>query len=280
MNDHELARKLARETGALLIGLREHAKTFNLDPNRSQSSLPEESAGSNLDNSLGEVLGNEGDQVAHDYLMKQFSLHRPEDVVLSEEGDLDVDRLGASRVWIIDPLDGTAQYSTGGTDFAVHVALWEASSKNPSKISVASVAVPARNELWSMDEPVQSYSPKGEPIRILVSRSRPPRDVASIASALQEKFPERGEVQIVPMGSVGTKVGAILSGAADVYFNSDGFFEWDLAAPLGIACHNRLSVTDCDGSEIELNKINLRVKDILICRPELTETIVSALKPR
>lgn len=276
MNDHELARKLARETGALLVGLREHAKTFNLDPDKSKTSLTEESLG----NVLGDVLGDEGDQVAHDYLLEQFSLHRPQDVVLSEEGDLNVDRSGASRVWIIDPLDGTAQYSTGGNDFAVHVALWDASSKSPSKICVASVAVPARNELWSMDEPVHRYLPKSEPIRIFASRSRPPREIASVANALREQFPERGEVQIVPMGSVGAKVGAILSGQGDVYFNSDGFYEWDLAAPLGVACHNGLTVTDCDGNEIELNKLNLRVKDILICRPELTETIVSALKPR
>ena len=276
MNDHELARKLARETGALLVGLREHAKTFNLNSDKSESSLTQESLG----NVLGDVLGDEGDQVAHDYLLEQLLLHRPQDVVLSEEGDLDVDRLGASRVWIIDPLDGTAHYSSGGTDFAVHVALWDASSKTPSKICAASVAVPARNELWSMDEPVQRYSPKGEPIRILVSRTRPPREIASVANALQEQFPERGEVQIVPMGSVGAKVGAILSGQGDVYFNSGGFYEWDLAAPLGIACHNGLTVTDCDGNEIELNKSNLRVADILICRPELTAAIVSALKTR
>jgi 3'(2'), 5'-bisphosphate nucleotidase len=256
MNDHELARKLARETGTLLMGLRDHAET------------------------LSHVLGDEGDQIAHDYLLEQLTLHRPQDVVLSEEGDLEVSRLGAQRVWILDPLDGTAQYSIGGTDFAIHVALWDASSTSPGKISVASVCVPARKELWSMDEPIHRYVPKGEPIRILVSRSRPPREIASVVSALQDEFPERGEVHIIPMGSVGAKVGAILSGQANVYFNSGGFYEWDLAAPLGIACHNGLSVTDCDGSPIELNKVNLRVKDILICRPELTATIVSALKTR
>jgi 3'(2'), 5'-bisphosphate nucleotidase len=131
-----------------------------------------------------------------------------------------------------------------------------------------------------MDEPVQRYLPKDEPIRILVSRSRPPRELASVVNALQAQFPERGEVEIIAMGSVGAKVGAILSGQGDVYFNSGGFYEWDLAAPLGIACHNGLTVTDCAGNEIELNKSNLRVSDILICRPELTDTIVTALKTR
>jgi 3'(2'), 5'-bisphosphate nucleotidase len=265
MNDHELARKLARETGALLIGLRNHAASLSMGEDETHSALAEE------------VLGSEGDRVAHDYLMDQFSSHRPNDVVLSEEGDLEVARLSVARVWIIDPLDGTAQYSSGGDDFAVHIALWEASSQNAGQISAASVAVPARNELWSMDELAQPYELTGSPIRILVSRNRPPREIPAVEKRLEEEFPERGRVEVVPMGSVGAKVGAILAGKADAYFNTGGFYEWDLAAPLGIAVHNGLSVSDCNGNPIELNKVDLKVKDILICRPELTASIVNAL---
>lgn len=268
MNDHELARKLARETGSLLLGLRNHAASLSAGEAKTHSVLAEV------------VLGSEGDRVAHDYLMEQLSTHRPNDVVLSEEGDLEVARLNAERVWIIDPLDGTAQYSSGGDDFAVHIALWEAGSSAASQISVASVAVPARNELWSMDEPVQRYQPKGSPIRILVSRSRPPREINQVIEKLEQALPDRGKVEVIPMGSVGAKVGAILADTADVYFNSGGFYEWDLAAPLGIAVHNGLSVSDCSGKQIELNKVDLKVKDILICRPELTATIVDVLENR
>jgi 3'(2'), 5'-bisphosphate nucleotidase len=268
MNDHELARKLARETGTLLIGLRNHAASLSGSNDETHSVLAEE------------VLGSEGDRVAHDYLMEQFSSQRPNDVVLSEEGDLEVARLNAKRVWIIDPLDGTAQYSSGGEDFAVHIALWEAGSQNEGQISAASVAVPARNELWSMDELAQTYKPSGVPIRILVSRSRPPREIPAVIKKLEETFPERGRVEVIPMGSVGAKVGAILADNADVYFNSGGFYEWDLAAPLGVAVHNGLFVSDCSGNPIELNKVNLKVKDILICRPELTSVIVEALATR
>lgn len=268
MNDHELARKLARETGALLLGLRNHAASLSAGEDETHSVLAEE------------VLGSEGDRVAHDYLMEQFSSHRPNDVVLSEEGDLDVARLNAERVWIIDPLDGTAQYSSGGEDFAVHIALWEVGCQNEGRISAASVSIPARNELWSMDDLAQPYVPSGLPIRILVSRSRPPREIPVVINKLEEYFSERGRVEIIPMGSVGAKVGAILADKADAYFNSGGFYEWDLAAPLGIAVHNGLSVTDCRGKKIELNQVNLKVKDILICRPELTETIVKALETK
>lgn len=266
MNDHELARKLARETGALLVGLRNHAASLQGGEDETHSILAQE------------VLGSEGDRVAHDYLMEQFALYRPSDVVLSEEGDLEVARLNAQRVWIIDPLDGTTQYSSGSDDFAVHIALWEAGSQAPSQICVASVAVPARNELWSMDETLQHNQLNDNPIRILVSRSRPPREINSVIQKLEESFPDRGGVEVIPMGSVGAKVGAILAGKADVYFNSGGFYEWDLAAPLGVAIHNGLSVTDCSGNQVELNKVNLKVKDVLICRSEFTTTIVSALK--
>jgi 3'(2'), 5'-bisphosphate nucleotidase len=268
MNDHELARKLARETGALLVGLRNHAASLSVSEDETHSVLAEE------------VLGSEGDRVAHDYLMDQFSSLRPDDVVLSEEGDLEVTRLNAKRVWIIDPLDGTAQYSSGGEDFAVHVALWEAGTQNAGQISAASVAVPARNELWSMDELAVPYEPTGSPIRILVSRSRPPREIPAVIQKLEEAFPEKGRVEVIPMGSVGAKVGAIVAGNADVYFNSGGFYEWDLAAPLGVAVHNGLSVSDCKGNPIELNKVDLKVKDILICRPELTASIVDALETK
>ena len=268
MNDHELARKLARETGTLLMGLRNHASSLSVDEDETHSVLAEE------------VLGSEGDRVAHDYLIEQFSSHRPNDVVLSEEGDLEVARLNAARVWIIDPLDGTAQFSSGGDDFAVHIALWEAGSQNEGQISAASVAVPARNELWSMDELTQPSGSTGTPIRILVSRSRPPREISAVVKKLEAAFPERGSVEVIQMGSVGAKVGAIVAGKADVYFNSGGFHEWDLAAPLGIAVHNGLSVSDCSGNPIELNKVNLQVNDILICRPELMATIVGALETR
>jgi len=266
MNDQELARKLAQETGTLLVGLRNHAASLSGGQDETHSVLAQE------------VLGSEGDRVAHDYLMDQFASHRPNDVVLSEEGDLEVARLNAERVWIIDPLDGTAQYSSGGNDFAVHIALWEASCQNPGRISAASVAVPGRNELWSMGESIQPYQLTSSPIRILVSRSRPPREIAAVVKKLEETFPERGNVELIPMGSVGAKVGAILTNTADAYFNSGGFYEWDLAAPLGIAIHNGLSVSDCSGNQIELNKVDLKVKDILICRPELKSTILIALE--
>lgn len=265
MNDHELAQRLARETGELLLGLRDHAFSLTKVDDETRA------------NFAAEILGSEGDLVGNQYLMDQLSKHRPDDVVLSEEGDHDVARIGAKRVWIIDPLDGTSQYETGGEDFAVHIALWEAGCSAPSGISVASVAVPARNQVISMTDEVGNSTIASRPIRILVSRSRPPREISVLVAALEKNFPDRGTVEVIPMGSAGAKVAHIICGDADIYVNTGGFFEWDLAAPLGVAIHYGLSVTDCQGKPFELNQPNLKVPDVLISRPEFVEILVSTL---
>lgn len=265
MNDNELAKQLAAETGKLLVGLRNHADSLETLGDESHAALAQE------------ILGSEGDSVAHTYLLEQLTKLRPNDVVLSEEGDLEVARTSAKRIWIIDPLDGTAQYSTGGPDFAVHVALWEASSSAVTGISVAAVSVPVRNEIWTTADIPHAPKETLRPIRILVSRSRPPREISTVVGALELKYPDRGSVEVIPMGSVGAKVGAIISGEADIYFNTGGFYEWDLAAPLGVAIHYGLSVTDCRGNSIALNQTDLRVRDVLIARSEFVESIVGAL---
>jgi 3'(2'), 5'-bisphosphate nucleotidase len=265
MSDNELAKQLALKTGELLVGLRNHAHSLETLGDDSHAVLAQE------------ILGSEGDLVGHSYLLEQLTKLRPSDVVLSEEGDRNIVRAGVKRIWIIDPLDGTTQYSTGGSDFAVHVALWDAGCDTPSKISAAAVSVPMRNEIWTMaDAAISNDEPSG-PIRILVSRSRPPLEISAVVSALEFKFPERGPVEVISMGSVGAKVGAIISGEADIYFNTGGFYEWDLAAPLGVAIHHGLSVTDCQGNSIALNQPDLRVRDVLISRTEFVETVITAL---
>jgi len=84
-------------------------------------------------------------------------------------------------------------------------------------------------------------------------------------------------VQIIQMGSVGAKVSYILDGNADVYLNTGGFFEWDLAAPLGVACHHGLVVCQINGEPFAFNQVNLKLTGALICRPELQKIILKSL---
>jgi 3'(2'), 5'-bisphosphate nucleotidase len=265
MNDHELARHLAVTAGDLLSGLRQHAKTLDEGNDESLLALARE------------VLGKAGDGAGHDYLTSELAKLRPADVVLSEEGDgSDVARLDAQRVWIVDPLDGTSEYSSHRDDYAVHVALWDKASTMPSKLIAASVAVPELGVVWSMDDEPVAAPATDRPIRILVSRSRPPREIELICENLNQVFPDRG-VEVVPMGSAGAKVGNILAGEADMYINTGGFFEWDLAAPLGVAVRHGLRVFDIHGEEFTFNNPNLKLTGAIVTRPEFESIILKSI---
>ena len=115
---------------------------------------------------------------------------RPGDVVLSEEGADDPARLAARRVWIVDPLDGTREFGEPGrTDWAVHVALWDAErqptaatsppARSPSPPRDRSCPRPSRRRVRSRRRAGRGAGK----IRIVVSRSRPPRFVRNISES-------------------------------------------------------------------------------------------------
>ena len=84
-SDAELAERLAAAAGAILLDLRGKG---DLD---------------------GKALGQAGDEAANAMLCREIRAARPDDALLSEEEKDNVARCGQSRVWIVDPLDGTRE---------------------------------------------------------------------------------------------------------------------------------------------------------------------------
>ena len=227
-----------------------------------------------------------GDRQSHEFLAAELARQRPGDAVLSEEGKDDPARLSARRVWIVDPLDGTREFGEPGrTDWAVHVALWA-----DGELTAGAVALPAQGRVLSTAEPVKQpepplLPPRGAggiggssplastagPLRVLVSRSRPPQFVQDLA--------ERLGAVLVPMGSAGAKAAAVIAGEADAYVHSGGQYEWDSAAPVAVARSAGLHTSRIDGSKLAYNQASPSLPDILICRaaiaPLLLETIGS-----
>ena len=199
-DDDRLARDLASEAGRLLLAL------------RAEGGEPD-------------ALRKAGDRQSHEFLAAQLAGLRPEDAVLSEEGRDDPARLSADRVWIVDPLDGTREFGEPGrTDWAVHVALWER-----GELTAGAVALPAQGTVLSTAEPPPPPpAPEpGQPVRVLVSRTRPP--------ALLDRLAKEIELALVPLGSAGAKAAAVIRGTADAYVHSGGQYEWDSAAPVAVA---------------------------------------------
>lgn len=217
-------------------------------------------------------LGREGDRRSHDLIMAALGDARPDDGVLSEEADgkSATGRAGASRVWVVDPLDGTREYSEGRDDFAVHIALVV-----DGRPLVGAVALPGQGVVLSSvagpsRAPQLPARPEG-PLRIVVSRTRPPAEAERVAQRL--------DARLVPMGSAGAKTAAVLRGSADAYVHSGGQYEWDSAAPVAVAHAYGAYAARLDGSTLEYNRPDPWLPDLLVCRPELSGPILDALKP-
>jgi 3'(2'), 5'-bisphosphate nucleotidase len=238
--ENEDARSWAAKAGQLLLELR-------------SSSEP------------GKALGDAGDQLAHRYLMQRISDRYPSDRVRSEESDQTQKLNGQTgRVWIVDPLDGTREYSENRDDWAVHVAL--AIDGVPV---VGAVALPALGTvLWTGNPPPLPRPPTVP--RMVVSRSRPPQFVPFVA--------EEVGATVVPMGSAGAKIAAVIQGDAEIYLHSGGQYEWDSAAPVAVALATGLVATRLDGSSLVYSQEDPWLPDLVVAHPSIADSVMSALR--
>jgi 3'(2'), 5'-bisphosphate nucleotidase len=211
------------------------------------------------------AIKDEGDRRSHEWLMDELRRARPDDAVLSEEGKDDQARLAESRVWIVDPVDGTREYGEGRTDWAVHVAL--AVEGVPA---AGAVALPGLGLTLSTEPPaVLPDRDPARPVRLVVSRSRPPALATTVADTL-------GGV-LVPMGSAGAKAMAVVRGEADVYVHGGGQYEWDNCAPAAVALAAGLHASRLDGGPLRYNNPDPYLPDLVICRPELADAVLAAV---
>ena len=215
----------------------------------------------------GRELRDAGDRAAQSVLAAALAEAHPDDAVLSEEGLDDRARLTAGRVWIIDPLDGTREYAEAGrSDWAVHVALWQ-----HGELVAGAVALPALGTvLASHTVRPPEPRPHGAAVRVAVSRTRPPSLVEGVAEILG--------AELVPMGSAGYKVSAVVRGEVDAYLHAGGQYEWDSAAPVAVAHAARLHASRIDGSPLRYNRTDVSLPDLLVCRAELAAELLAAIR--
>ncbi|MFG2007333.1 3'(2'),5'-bisphosphate nucleotidase CysQ [Spirillospora sp. NPDC048911] len=275
-DDHALAAELAGTAGRILLDVR--AEIGFAD---------------------SRVLKDTGDLRSHEYLMAALAERCPGDAVLSEEGrasaadkrasggdgsptanTADEVRLQADRVWIIDPLDGTREFSEEGRhDWAVHVALWE-----KGRLTAGAVALPAQGKTLVTGPdgavvidvtgtgPLRVGEPAPGRLRIAVSRTRPPAFVQRLAEILDTN------VELVPIGSAGAKISAVLLGEVDAYVHAGGQYEWDSAAPVAVALAAGAHASRIDGSEAVYNQKDPRLPDILVSHPVSASTLLTGIR--
>ncbi len=243
--DHELAARIASDTGDLLVRLIE---------------------GFSETRSWGR-LEYEGDRAAHEHIVGELHRHRPDDAVLSEEGHDHRSRLDADRVWIVDPLDGSSDFGYS-PHWSVHVALVE------KGVPVAgAVAVPGWDTTWATDprpEPIMSRV--GDRPRIVVARSRSHNDGLVLQRAL--------DAEVYAVGSAGVKAMAVVRGEFDAYVHSGGLYEWDSCAPVAVARAAGLHCCRLDGSHLEFNKPDPWSPGLIISQPRMVDDLVAVMAER
>lgn len=239
MTDAELATLLAEQAGALLLSVRDCGLLSM------------------------KALGKAGDATANQFLVHALREQRPDDGLLSEESKDTAERLEKSRVWIIDPVDGTREYGEARADWAVHVGL-----AIDGVATVGAVALPGAGVVLRTDQP-QAVPPAPERLRMVVSRTRPAREATEVAAALG--------AELVPMGSAGAKAMAIVRGEADIYLHSGGQFEWDSCAPAAVAAAHGLHCSRIDGRPLVYNQADTYMPDLLICRKEHADAVLAAV---
>ena len=247
LSDAELAAHLAQVAGRILLEVRDSG-VFS-----------------------AKALGKAGDQTANQFLVHALREARPDDGLLSEEEKDNAARLDKSRVWIVDPVDGTREYGEARADWAVHVGL-----AIDGKPMIGAVTLPGLDLSGSgagtvlrTDRP-QALPPAPQKLRMVVSRTRPAREAVAVAEGL--------DAELVPMGSAGAKAMAVILGQADIYLHSGGQYEWDSMAPVAVAQAHGLHCSRIDGSPLVYNQQDVYLPDLLICRQEHAEMVLSLVK--
>jgi 3'(2'), 5'-bisphosphate nucleotidase len=237
VTEHRDAAKLAGIAGRALVELRENPPALR-------------------------DLGAAGDHMAHQLLVAELNRLYPDDDVRSEEGLEHV--AGSGRLWIVDPLDGTREFrQVGRSDWAVHVAMAVG-----GVAVVGAIALPALDIVLATDDaPVLPPLRSGEAPRVVVSRSRPPDVAYDVTEAI-------GGV-MVPMGSAGAKIAAVILGAAEVYVHAGGQYEWDSCAPVAVATASGLHASRLDGQPLRYGDPDAWLPDLVVCRQEYAEAVLA-----
>lgn len=202
------------------------------------------------------------DKGAHEVIVQALAALTPGIPVLSEESDAGVmqERLGWSRYWLVDPLDGTKEFVSRNGEFTVNIALIEA-----GKPVWGLVYAPVLDKLWyggkgvgawrvdaNGKAPIQTRPhAEGQVWKVVGSRNHLSQATLDYLARFGDMA--KGEIELIAMGS-SLKFCIIAEGGAELYPRLAPTCEWDTAAAQAVLEGAGGSVTQLDGAPLAYNK--------------------------
>ncbi|HHY53948.1 MAG TPA: 3'(2'),5'-bisphosphate nucleotidase CysQ [Chloroflexi bacterium] len=215
----------------------------------------------------GDEPVTEADRSANQHIVNRIRARFPDDGILSEESKDDLARLNQTRVWIIDPLDGTKEFIARNGEFSIMIGLAVA-----GRPVLGVVQQPATGLLYAgaVGQGAFLYE-DGERVELTVSDLADIKAMTMVSSrSHRQQIVDRIRAQLNitrerVSGSVGLKVGLITRQLADLYIHpSPGCKEWDLCAPQALLEAAGGRITDCWGNPLRYNKRDVRAHNGLI----------------
>jgi myo-inositol-1(or 4)-monophosphatase len=195
---------------------------------------------------------------------------------LSEESADDPIRLQRSRVWVVDPLDGTREFVTGIPEFCASIGFVE----NGRPVA-GGIFNPTTDEtfLGSIDSGVTYNGKPAKPSQrttldgalVLASRSEVKRG--------EWKLFEKRPFKIRPMGSVAYKLALVSAGLADITFTLTPKHEWDVVGGVALVQSARGFVSTLDKTALTANRRDPLLSGLLASGPFLKEPLLALVEP-
>ncbi|MBR0552881.1 3'(2'),5'-bisphosphate nucleotidase CysQ [Stakelama marina] len=189
---------------------------------------------------------------------------------LSEETKDNADRLGAARVWVVDPIDGTRDYIRGREGWAVSIALVD-----HGRPVIGVLDAPARDEHWHAEAGKGSY--RGAHRLTASARSEL---VGARVPADQLPKADRDLVAVAKPNSIALRIAMVAAGEADLVATVRWGHEWDVAAAVLIAQQAGAEVSDALGQPLRFNAPEARAFGVLATAPAIHDAAVARLAER
>ena len=185
----------------------------------------------------------------------------PDDAILSEEVPDEPSRLEKSRVWMIDPIDGTRDFLRGEPGYVVMIGLCV-----EGRPTVGAVAQPVSGNVWmgALGVGAWKQDPDGNRRALRVSRITDPKDIRLVSSkSHRSEYYQRfrralGITDEIALGSVGLKVALVSEGSRDLYVYPGSQTKiWDSCGPEAILTAAGGKMTDSDGNALCYTQLSL-----------------------